>query len=74
MCYVLAKDRNKHGCVALKTQIGKPLSALKRELNALAPRGGIEIVVISRPTAYGEYAPYSFVQTAEELKEAVKRM
>ena len=48
MCYVLAKDRNKHGCVALKTQIGKPLSALKRELNALAPRGGIEIVVISR--------------------------
>ena len=67
MCYVLAKDRNKHGCVALKTRIGE-------ELDALAPHKGIEIVTISRPTAYGEYAPYSFVQTAEELKEAVKRM
>ena len=74
MCYVLAKDRNKHGCVALKARIGEELSELVVELDALAPHKGIEIVTISRPTAYGEYAPYSFVQTADELKEAVRRM
>ena len=74
MCYVLAKDRDRHGCVAFKTYHGESLAMLVRELNALAPHKGIEIVTISRPTAYGEYAPYSFVQTAEELKEAVRRM
>ena len=51
MCYVLAKDRNKHGCVALKTRIGEELSELVVELDALAPHKGIEIVTISRPTA-----------------------
>lgn len=74
MCYVLAKDINRQGCVAFQTRIGEELAALIQELNDLAPRRGIQIVTISRPTAYGEYAPYSFVESAEELKEAVKAM
>lgn len=74
MCYVVAKDINKQGCVAFKTRLGKELSALMRELNELAPRRGIQIAVISRPTAYGEYAPYSFAKSQEELKAAVKAM
>ncbi len=74
MCYVLAKDINRQGCVAFQTRLGKELSALIQELNDLAPRRGIQIVTISRPTAYGEYAPYSFVESEEELKEAVKEM
>ena len=74
MCYLIAKDVNKQGCFALKTRLGKELAALTRELNELAPRRGIQIVTISRPTAYGEYAPYTFVDSEEELKEAVKAM
>ncbi len=74
MCYVIAKDINKRGCVAYKTRLGKDLSALTKELNALASHSGIQIVTISRPTAYGEYAPYSFVESTEELKQAVQRM
>ena len=74
MCYLIAKDVNKQGCFALKTRLGKRLAALTRELNELAPRRGIQIVTISRPTAYGEYAPYTFVDSEEELKEAVKAM
>ena len=74
MCYVVAKDINKQGCVAFKTRFGKELSELTKELNRIAPRRGIQIVIISRPTAYGEYAPYSFVQSEEELKEAVRAM
>lgn len=74
MCYVVAKDINKQGCVAFKTHLGKELSVLTKELNQIAPRRGIQIVTISRPTAYGEYAPYSFVQSKEELKAAVQAM
>ncbi len=74
MCYILAKDVNKHGCVALKTTHGKDLVALKNNLDQLTENKGIQIVVISRPTAYGEYAPYSFVSTKEELISVVSKM
>ena len=74
MCYVVIKDVNKRGCVAYKTKLGKGLAELTRELNQLAPRRGIQVVTISRPTAYGEYAPYSFVDSEEALKEAVLAM
>lgn len=73
MCYVIAKDINKQGCIAYKTKLGKDLSQLTKELNHIAPRKGIQIVTISRPTAYGEYAPYSFVENKEELKKQFKR-
>ena len=73
-CYLIAKDINKKGCVALKTKIGHDLAVLREELNRITPRDEIQIVIISRPTAYGEYAPYSFVGNADELKEAVIKM
>ena len=74
MCYVVAKDRNKQGCYALKARIGKHLSEYTKSLNESLPRDGIQIVVISRPTAYGEYAPYSFVDTEEEFRNKVMSM
>ena len=33
---------------------------------------GIELITISRPTAYGEYAPYQFVDTEQEFEEIVR--
>ena len=57
MCYLVAKDRNAHGCFALKTTHGKHLVELKRELNKEVGYKGVQLVTISRPTAYGEYAP-----------------
>ncbi len=33
MCYIVAKDKNKHGCFALKTILGKLLSGMIHELN-----------------------------------------
>ncbi len=74
MCYIVAKDRNKQGCYALKSRIGKHLSAYTKSLNDSLPREGIQIIIISRPTAYGEYAPYSFVDTEEEFREKVMSM
>ena len=53
MCYLVAKDRNAHGCFALKTTHGKHLVELKRELNREVGYKGVQLVTISRPTAYG---------------------
>ena len=74
MCYLVAKDINKRGCVALRTKHGPALVALKKELIAKVGRDRIQLVTISRPSAYGEYEPYSFVKTESELREAVLKM
>ena len=72
MCYLVAKDRDAHGCFAFKTTHGKHLVELKRELNKAVGYKGVQIVTISRPTAYGEYAPYRFVDTEQEFEQKVK--
>ena len=72
--YLVAKDRNAHGCFALKTTHGKHLVELKRELNREVGYKGVQLVTISRPTAYGEYAPYHFVDTEQEFQTLVKSL
>lgn len=72
MCYLVAKDRDAHGCFALKTTHGKHLVELKRKLNQAVGYQGVQLVTISSPTAYGEYAPYHFVDTEQEFRMLVK--
>ena len=74
MCYLIAKDRDPHGCYALKTKHGQHLVEMKRELNKAVGYKGVQLVTISRPTAYGEYAPYRFIDTEQEFKKLVKAM
>lgn len=74
MCYLIAKDENIPGCYALKTQHGRHLGEMICDLNQNAPHSGIQIVTISRPAAYGEYAPYRFVDTEEEFRQKVLSM
>ena len=74
MCYLVAKDKNKHGSYALKTVHGPHLANLKRELNEAVKGTGIQLVTISRPTAYGEYVPYTFAETEEEFREMVQSL
>ena len=72
MCYLVAKDWESHGCLAFKTTHGKHLVQLKRRLNRAVGYKGVQIVAISRPTAYGEYVPYQFVDTEQEFEKALK--
>lgn len=53
MCYLIAKDCDAHGCFAFKTTHGKHLAELKMELNEAVGYKGVQLVTISRPTAYG---------------------
>ena len=69
MIYLVAKSRNKHGCYAWKTTHGKHIVDIKRNLHMNAKTKHIQVVTISRPTAYGEYAPYTFVHSEQEFLE-----
>lgn len=64
---MIARKRESHGCLALKIKHGKKLVELKRRLNQVVGHKGIELITISRPTAYGEYAPYQFIDTEQEF-------
>lgn len=67
MCYLIAKSIDSIGCVALKTTHGKHLSEFQNKLIAKVRYEKIQFVVISRPSAYGEYEPYHFVETEKNL-------
>lgn len=59
MDYLIARDREGHGCIALKIKYGKHLVELKRRLNQAVGYKGIELITASRPTAYGEVCAIS---------------
>ena len=62
-CYVIAVIPGRDGCLAVKTQHGKELVDFAGKWT----ERGIEIYVISRPEAYGEYGPYTFTLSLDML-------
>lgn len=68
MCYLIAKRMHKTGCVALQTEPGEEMAKFA---DRIQERLGydIEIITISRPTAYGKYEPYHFVNSYEEFEK-----
>ena len=72
MCYLVAKWFDEPGCVALSTVPGQPLVELKRRLDARFGHDRLQLVTITRPSAYGEYEPYTFVSSEEELVAALE--
>ncbi len=74
MCYLIARDRKKRGCYALNTEHGENLVKFKRHLQEsfVKENYDIELVTISRPSAYGEYEPYIMIDTENEFEEKVK--
>jgi len=74
VCYVVAKNVDAIGCVAIKMKQGPSVVALKKEINTQFAGQKIQVVTISRPSAYGEYAPYHIVDTTDEFKREVSRL
>lgn len=74
MCYLVAKNVDAVGCVALKTTHGKHLSKLKRKLEKIVGYKNVQLVTISRPSAYGEYEPYHIVDNEEAFADMVARI
>lgn len=46
----------------------------KRELNDAVGFKGVQIMTISRPEAYMEYAPYQIIEDEQEFIQLVKAM
>ena len=74
MCYLVAKDRYVHVFYAYDTQHDQQLVELKRELNDAVGFQGVQIMTISRPEAYMEYAPYQIIEDEKEFIRLVKAM
>lgn len=74
MCYLIAKEFDKQGCIAVKTKHGKDLSNMVNELNKKVSGKGVQLVTISRPSAYGEYEPYEMLESVEDFKDRVKKL
>lgn len=74
MSYLIAKRFGEHGCIALKVEHGKALASFELKLYKASNKEVVELIVISRPSAYGEYEPYEFLDTEEEFEEKVMNM
>lgn len=74
MCYIVAKNRMKHGCIACKTEHGKYLVELKRRINDKMKGKGIQVLSISRPMAYGEYAPYRIIDNLKDFEQEAYKL
>jgi len=70
MCYLIAKKFKKSGSIALKTKRGNELAEFASNLQEKLGND-IQIVAITRPTAYGEYEPYHFVYSFDEFSKEV---
>ena len=73
MCYLIAKRFKKSGCVALQTEAGEEMAQFA---DALQEKLGydIQIITISRPTAYGEYEPSHFVNSYDEFSKQASQL
>ena len=73
MCYLIAKRFKKSGCAALQTEAGEEMAQFA---DALQEKLGydIQIITISRPTAYGEYEPYHFVNSYDEFSKQASQL
>lgn len=74
MCYLVAKKFGSVGCSALQTTHGQHLVELKKRIIDKVGTDKIQLVTISRPSAYGEYEPYYFCDTEDEFEQIVTRM
>ena len=74
MCYLIAKKIDDKGCIAVKEKKKKKLSSFTREIQQKIGLNGVQLVTISRPSAYGEYEPYHIVKSMDEFRERVLSM
>ena len=72
MCYLVAKKADGIGSIALQTSHGQHLVDFKKKIIKEIGVENIQLVTVSRPSAYGEYEPYRFVDTEPEFEENLK--
>lgn len=74
MCYLVAKRFDRIGSVALRTRHGKKLVTFTKEVDQRFAGKNIQLVTISKPKAYNEYAPYKMVDSEDEFIKQIAEM
>lgn len=70
MCYLIAIKFGESGSIALKAKRSPEFANFVDEYQEEIGYN-IQLVTITRPSAYSEYEPYQFVETYDEFQEKV---
>ena len=73
MCYLGANWFSKEGSLALSAKPGQDLIDFIDKVEARFGSTDLQLVTISRPSAYGEYEPYEFVDSENELIDKLEK-
>lgn len=73
MRYLVAKWFDKTGSIVMRTQRGKELSEMIDRLENRFGSDRLQLVTITRPSAYGEYEPYTFAASEEDMVDQLSR-
>lgn len=71
MCYLVAKKFENNGCIAVKTRHGKALADYTENLQKQIGLNVVQLVTISRPSAYGKYEPYEIIASKKEFQKCI---
>lgn len=72
MCYLVAKWFDRTGSVAMRTEAGPGLVDMIDRIEGRFGFDALQLVTITRPSAYGEYEPYVFVTSEQDLVETLQ--
>ena len=65
MCYLIAKNNQGGSSLAIQMMHGKELAKLKQKLLSDLSGEEIQLLTVSRPSAYTEYEPFYFMRSEE---------
>ena len=72
MCYLIAKNNQGGSSLAIQMMHGKELAKFKQEILSELPQYGVQLLTVSRPSAYTEYEPFCFLDTPDHFAQEVK--
>lgn len=71
---LIAKRASERGCIAFRTEWSQHLAELVTQLGRETIDRGIEILTVSSTEVWGEYGPYSFIESEAKFIEKVRDM
>ena len=74
MCYLVVNNFGERGSIAVQMKHGPRLRSLTHYIEEVRKGKGSQIVTLSNPDAYKEYAPYDICSDEAEFVQKVMAM
>ena len=74
MCYLVVNNFGERGSIAVQMQHGPRLRSLTHYIEEVRKGKGSQIITLSNPDAYKEYAPYDICSDEAEFVQKVLSM